>query len=1478
MRKLLLLSLSLFLANSRIVAQCSMVPVTLNDRINNSSLVIEGKVIAQKSFWNQKHDYIYTSNLVDVYKVFKGVAVQTQIEVVTDGGEIDLMLQKVEPSLQLNINDVGIFTLQESQLAEQFAKPNYTAYADAQGFMRYDMGTGSATDIFTNYQSISGDLYPLIQQVTGSLHKNVAPFTTAVGQKVIGSNSTAAITGISPTTITAGTFSVLTITGSGFGATQGTSFVEFKNADDGGATFIQPHSSQYVSWSATQIQVMVPTKASTLSGTAGTGQVRVTVAGSPTLSAQTLTVSYGHLNAGYTGTAVPVQVRNTRHVTLNGAGGITWRLYSGFDANASAKASFLRAFQTWRCATYINWVTGTTTTVNAIASDGINIARFDIGTELPTGVLGRCTSYWSGCFTGTVINYYVSELDICFDDATNWQFGTALATGTQYDFESVAVHELGHGHQLSHVINSADVMHYSIANAQNKRTLNVDDINGGTAVMTRNLSGGVCGQTVMTALNSTNCALAAPTASFNITSPVCVGQTVTLTDLSTGSPTSWAWTMAGGTPATSTLQNTSTTYSTAGTYSITLIAANGTGTSTPLTKTISVLATPTVNVAGTKTVCSGNSTTLTATGATTYTWSPGALTGSVQAFTPAATTIYTITGSNGTCSSNTIVTVTVTPTPTIIATSATICSGNSATLSATGATSYTWNPGGLTGTSQTFTPAATTIYTVTGANGQCTSTKTTNINVNPTPTVNVTGTSTVCSGSSRTLTASGATNYTWMPGSITGSAVVVSPTATTVYTVTGSNGSCSSTKTFTLTVFGVPLVSSTSATICAGNTATVFVTGTASGYTWNPGGLTGMTQTFSPASTTVYTVTGSNGNCSTINTSTVTVIANPTVFVSGTSPICAGSNATLVASGASSYTWNPGSLTGPAQTVTPSSTTIYTVTGSNGNNCTNTKTFTVSVTPSPTLTVGSATICQGASASVTVTGASSYTWNPGGLTGSSQVLTPTVTTVYTVTGSNGTCSSSKTTTIVVNSKPAVTVNNPTVCAGQNINLTSSGGVSYSWTGPASFTSSVQNPTITNASVSNAGQYTVTVTSSQGCTNTGVANVTVNSLPSVLPSNNGPVCSGSTLILLVGSAPGGTYMWSGPSSFTSASQNPSIVNASTANAGIYTVSVTVAGCTGTGTTAAGVTPSPTITASNATICPGGSATLTASGATNYTWNPGALTGSTQVVSPSSNTIYTITGSSGTCSGTRTVMVTVGSGTITSTSNSPVCEGNTLQLIATGATTYTWTGPVGFTSALSNPTVPNIQLINAGTYTVIATIGTCTFMSTKNVIVNALPSVSVSASGTNICSGQSTTLTSSGALSYTYNPGFVTANPAAFSPTANTTYTVSGMASTGCVGTSAVTVSVSVCSGISVVNSTGNFVLYPNPTKDLVTIEFGETFTGKVVVYNAIGQEILKQTVSASKTTGIDLSAAAKGVYFVKMQSESARERTVKVVKE
>jgi len=158
-----------------------------------------------------------------------------------------------------------------------------------------------------------------------------------------------------------------------------------------------------------------------------------------------------------------------------------------------------------------------------------------------------------------------------------------------------------------------------------------------------------------------------PVADFSGTpTTVCAGSSVSFTDLSTNSPTSWTWTFQGGTPSSSTSQNPTITYTAAGTYSVALTATNGSG-SDGETKLayITVNAVPTVTVSGTMTITAGGSTTLTATGATTYSWVPGtglsATTGSVVTANPGSTTAYTTTGTSSGCSGTKTFTVTVNP-------------------------------------------------------------------------------------------------------------------------------------------------------------------------------------------------------------------------------------------------------------------------------------------------------------------------------------------------------------------------------------------------------------------------------------------------------------------------------------------------------------------------------------------------------------------------------------------------------------------------------------------------------------------------------------------------------------------------------------------------------------------------------------------------------------------------------------------------
>lgn len=1116
MRKLLLFFSLIALVSLNLNAQCLMHPVLLSERVPQSSLIVEGKVINQQSFWNAQYNHIFTSNLIEVYKSFKNSA-PAYIEVITQGGIVGYNKEVVEPSLELSVGDVGVFTLIPNNESSQFGKQVYETYAVAQGFIKYDIEHDLATEPFNKYPNAASTLYNTIAQFTGatySIVKPINPFQPAI--PVINSvQAVAAITSFTPTSITAGTYSVLTINGSGFGAATGT--VSFRNADDGGATFINAAASEIVSWSATQIQVKVPTDA-------GTGVIRVNGVN----STQTLTIPYSHLNVSSGGNNY-----YTRHVAKQ-SGGYVWTYNTNFNTNAPAKAAFERSLQSWRCATYINWtLSGSTSTVNAAAGgDGVNIVTFN--PSLGAGILGNCYSYWSGCGTAPNMNWFVTELDIQFANnpssgSFTWQYGPAAPSGSQYDFESVTVHELGHGHQLGHVINSSDLMHYAISNGQSKRNLNSDDLNGGLAVMARNTSGTVCSQTMMTPLTAGNCALGAPSASFTANrTTVCPGQTVVFTNLSTGSPTANAWVFAGGTPSTSSVSNPTITYNTPGTYSVSLTATNangsntysvvnyitvssasalpltegfqsaifpptnwsvvddgadavkwslstsagqastqsamfdnwstdvsgtrdeiktfvnlssftsasmtfyraysqtyaapnidtleirvstdcgttsvqrylrggaqlttgaGTGTSpfvptaaqwnqdtvdlTPYVGQSSVMITfinrshygdalyldninitgvgasaPTATINSVSTACTGQSIALTAstTGTpTSYAWtmtggSPASATSQSTSVTYTAAGVRTVslTVANATGTTTATKTITITATPTVIPSfsTTTICAGSSATLTLTGATTYSWLPSGA-GSSSVLSPTATTVYSITGTTGGCTSSvRNVTVNVNATPVLTLTpSSSTLCSGQSRVITASGATSYSWSTGASTAS-ISVSPTLTTVYTATGTTSGCFGTKTATVTVTATPVVSvsPTNTTICSGKTVTLTASG-ATSYTWLPSG-SGSTNVVSPSSNTVYTVTGGNGSCiGTPVNATVNVVASPTLVASTDNTlICTGFSSTLTANGnATSYSWTPSSSlsssTGSVVAASPTVTTTYTVTGTLG--------------------------------------------------------------------------------------------------------------------------------------------------------------------------------------------------------------------------------------------------------------------------------------------------------------------------------------------------------------------------------------------------------------------------------------------------------------------------------------------------------------------------------------------------------------------
>ena len=171
MNKILLFFIALILISTDLSAQLQAVP--LEQRVENSSLVFEGKVLRKSSFWDTDRKHIYTSNLVSVYKVFKGELSNAIVEVITIGGIVGNQMEKVSYGLELQEGSVGVFTCipNNTKLATSSKNLRLRPYAEIQGFIRYDLATGTARDVFKVYKNVSGEIYPALQKLTHSSYK-----------------------------------------------------------------------------------------------------------------------------------------------------------------------------------------------------------------------------------------------------------------------------------------------------------------------------------------------------------------------------------------------------------------------------------------------------------------------------------------------------------------------------------------------------------------------------------------------------------------------------------------------------------------------------------------------------------------------------------------------------------------------------------------------------------------------------------------------------------------------------------------------------------------------------------------------------------------------------------------------------------------------------------------------------------------------------------------------------------------------------------------------------------------------------------------------------------------------------------------------------------------------------------------------------------------------------------------------------------
>jgi len=599
----------------------------------------------------------------------------------------------------------------------------------------------------------------------------------------------------------------------------------------------------------------------------------------------------------------------------------------------------------------------------------------------------------------------------------------------------------------------------------------------------------------------------------------------------------------------------------------------------------------------------------------------------------------------------------------------------------------------------------------------------------------ISGASNVCSGQTgqyicSPVTGNGNVTYSWSVP--TGSVVTTGQGNDTMTVTYGSTSgqicvvamdACdtSSSTCYSVTINPQPVasVSPSSPSFCAGGSIVLTASG-GSNYSWSPStGLSSITSsnpTASPTSTTTYTVSVTNSIC--IDTQTVTVtVNNPPVISAGLdTAICNGLNTTLSASGGTSYVWSPATglsnstISNPV--ASPTTTTTYTVTGTDANGCSNTDQVTITVNNAQAIAnPASTSICSGDSVQISVSGNGvSWSWSPATDLSSTSIqspyASPTVSTTYTVvvTDANG-CTASTTVQVSLNALPNASAGpDVTICLGGNTTLSATGGTSYSWS-PATGLSNtgISNPV---AAPTATTSYVVTV-SSGTCSSTDTVVVSVSPLPTANAGPDQTLCQGSTTPVQLNATGGTSYSWS-PSFGLSATNiaNPTAQPGTTTT---YTVTVTnAAGCTATDIITITVSSPPVANAGpDVTLCIGGSTQLSASGGGTYQWSPATGLSNTSSANPTANptatTTYTVTVTNAAgCTDTDviTVNVTPGYPLDTPASTDQTC-GN-LDGTATGGNplggtppyTYSWaTTPVQTTQTATG--------LAQGTYTVFVT---------------------------------------------------------------------------------------------------------------------------------------------------------------------------------
>lgn len=595
-----------------------------------------------------------------------------------------------------------------------------------------------------------------------------------------------------------------------------------------------------------------------------------------------------------------------------------------------------------------------------------------------------------------------------------------------------------------------------------------------------------------------------------------------------------------------------------------------------------------------------------------------------------------------------------------------------------------------------------------------------NLSVKESPTLVIADTTYLCTGSTVRLNAqSTGSIYLWNNGSTESSILVTLPGQ---YSVTVSNAfECSTSQKVQVIQVALPDANIQGGnTVCQGSSLSLIATGGTS-YLWSDGSVSD-TLLVAPETNTTYYVTVSNiYGCSRSKDIAVTVNPLPELIILGDNNVCHGESTIFTVYGADTYRWNTG---GRTDHITAATAGVYTVTGTDANQCQNTASVTLEVHPLPNIKInGRTTFCQNGYTTITATGASAYEWNSGEM---SQSITAAHAGSYTVTGTDQYgCLSTKSVVVTKSVVNASFSGNRNICPGQSTTLMITGdeGNTYRWFDGSNGQS---------IEVSSAGQYSVTVTNADGCQNNMIANVTelVAPVPSI--SGNLSICEGQSTSLRASG--GNSYIWD-----DGTAQSMITVDAS----GTYSVTATnLYGCSASTSVMVQVNPSPVVNIlAQDAICRGDNISITAiSSATRYNWNTGQTTATIQV-NPSTPSSYTVmVTDENECTATATTLVQVNPLPLAYINGeSSLCQGDTSVMTAFGGVDYLWN---------TGQRTPTIEVTAGGLYSVVVTDNNgCSATVQKEVAVTPLPAATVN-DLSEICQGQEATLTVSAPAGCSY----------------------------------------------------------------------------------------------------------------------------------